>query len=291
MHCTFCSPEPNAFQEHNFNLLVLSSRLCQQQDQPSACENPLHSNQMSLPAPLQHSIYFGPPASHPLNGDLNFRINTFLTDPSGGWRTLQASIETLLVRCGTQLWNIYIHIGSWRCQSESKLATHAAEEAQNQPVCEGGKHSELDKSTPTLFAPLEYQSCSFLTGSVCDQEEIKFVKLDSWEAKPPRSKRGWRTGQRARPPSPGQGEGLLGSCPVISPHPLLSPPGICWWPPSSLQDTIQSEFIRVFSLPLKSHTYRPARFGVLMWTDNRSKIMISPLCSEQLFWEPAVTCA
>lgn len=134
MHCTFCSLEPNAFREHNFNLLVLSSRLCQQRDQPSACKNPLHSNQMSLPAPLQHSIYFGPPASHPLNGDLNFRINTFLTDPSGGWRTLQASIETLLVRCGTQLWNIYIHIGSWQCQSESKLATHAVEEAQNQPV-------------------------------------------------------------------------------------------------------------------------------------------------------------
>lgn len=86
---------------------------------------PFQSHQMNLAAPPQHSIYFGPPASHPLNGDLNFCINTFLTDPSGGWRTLQASIETLLVRCGTQLWNIYIHFGAWQCQSDSKLATRA----------------------------------------------------------------------------------------------------------------------------------------------------------------------
>lgn len=34
---------------------------------------------------------------------------------------------------------------------------------------------------------------------------------------------GWRTGEWDRRPSPGQGEGLLGSCPVISPLPCVCP--------------------------------------------------------------------
>lgn len=113
----------------------------------------LQSDQMSLPAPLQHSIYFGPPASHPLNGDLNFCINTFLSDPSGGWRTLQASIETLLVHCGIQLWNIYIHFGSWQCPSESNLATWA-----HGPSCVwmGGHHGwKHSRHLYSLFLPLK----------------------------------------------------------------------------------------------------------------------------------------
>lgn len=130
MHCSFCSPEPNAFREPNFNLLVLSSRLCQQRDELRACEKPPSIPTKWVCSHLSCTIYFGPLASHPLNGDLNFRINTFLTDSSEGWRTLKASIETLLVRCGTQLWNIYIHFGSWQSQSESNLATRAHE-----PTC------------------------------------------------------------------------------------------------------------------------------------------------------------
>lgn len=143
-------------------------------------EAPVQSDQMNLPAPLEHSIYFGPPASHPLNGDLNFRINTFLTDPSGGWRTLQASIETLLVRCGTQLWNIYIHFGSWQCQSESKMATWAHE-----PTCNLERHWGWEDSR-RLFLPLKYQMCCLILLVLCVSvwlRKLSFLELDSWEEK------------------------------------------------------------------------------------------------------------
>lgn len=50
----------------------------------SLLASPLNSNKMSLPEPLQHSIFFGPTASPPLSGDLNFLINTFPTHPSEG---------------------------------------------------------------------------------------------------------------------------------------------------------------------------------------------------------------